>query len=184
MTLIEITKDKFDVELEIAYATANNFTGKALYKKPKCFLNETAAELLRESIRLADQLDLRIKIFDAFRPLEVQQALWDDTPDPEFISNPEDGAVPHCRGAAVDLNLLDSDGNELDMGTRFDEFDIKSHHGNTDISPEQQRNRHILMGIMTTAGWDFYRNEWWHYQLFEPRKYAALTDKEAESGML
>ena len=51
------------------------------------------------------------------------------------------------------------------MGTGFDEFSPKSHHGRTDISKEAQLNRFILMGIMTSAGWDFYRNEWWHYTL-------------------
>ena len=40
------------------------------------------------------------------------------------------------------------------------------------------------MGIMITAGWDFYRNEWWHYQLFKSRDYALLSDKEVGTGML
>ena len=58
------------------------------------------------------------------------------------------------------------------MGTAFDAFTPLSHHGRTDVSAEAQRNRLLLMGLMTAAGWDFYRNEWWHYQLFDA---AALS---------
>ncbi len=173
--LIQIKQPEFDVEQYIAYATADNFTGKALYNNSDCYLHKNAALLLQKSIKHAAALDLRLKIFDAFRPIIIQQALWDNTPDPEFISNPQTGAVPHCRGVAVDLTFIDKNGNELDMGTPFDEFSPLSHHGNMEISAACQQNRHLLMGVMTTAGWDFYRNEWWHYQLFEPRKYPIVT---------
>ena len=34
------------------------------------------------------------------------------------------------------------------------------------------------MGLMTAAGWDFYRNEWWHYQLFDARRYPLVSDAD------
>jgi D-alanyl-D-alanine dipeptidase len=37
---------------------------------------------------------------------------------------------------------------------------------------------------MTAAGWDFYSNEWWHYQLFNPRAYRLWSDKEAGTGLM
>lgn len=181
--LVEIKSPEFDVDLYIAYATQDNFTGKLLYKQNNCYLHEHAAILLQNAIKYAAALDLRLKIFDAYRPHEIQQKLWNDYPNPTFLSNPETGAVPHCRGVAVDLTLLDKNNTELDMGTGFDEFTPRSFHGNTEISAKAQRNRHLLMGIMTTAGWDFYRNEWWHYQLFEPRKYPIIRDAEAKTGL-
>ena len=76
------------------------------------------------------------------------------------MSHPKTGAVPHCRGVAVDITLIDKDGNELEMGTGFDNFTPKAYHSNREISKEAQKNRFILLGIMTSAGWDFYRNEW------------------------
>jgi len=27
-------------------------------------------------------------------------------------------------------------------------------------------------------------HEWWHYQLFRPRRYPALTDREAGTAMM
>jgi D-alanyl-D-alanine dipeptidase len=182
--LVPIHRPGFDVVLDIRYATKDNFTGAPIYKKPLAFLHPKAAEGLQRAIVLAKAQGYGVKVFDAFRPREAQQALWDHTPDPDFISHPETGSCPHCRGVAVDLTLLDKAGKELDMGTGFDAFTPQSHHGNLEISKAAQANRYLLMGIMTTTGWDFYRNEWWHYQLFEPRSFKLLTDKEAGTGMM
>jgi len=71
------------------------------------------------------------------------------------------------------------------MGTPFDDFTVQSHHGRTDISQAAQRHRAILLGIMTAAGWDFFRNEWWHYQLFKPRgRYPVLSDSVLPQPMM
>jgi D-alanyl-D-alanine dipeptidase len=37
---------------------------------------------------------------------------------------------------------------------------------------------------MTTAGWDFYRNEWWHYQLFNSRQYPLYNDADAPTRVM
>lgn len=184
MSLIEIKQPEFDVLLDIRYATNNNFTNKPVYSRPACYLHKEAAEALKRAIKLVSGDKFKLKIFDAFRPLEVQKALWSHTPDPNFLSNPETGSCPHCRGVAIDITLVDKDGLELDMGTEFDEFTPLSHHGNTDISPTAQKNREYLKEIMLEAGWDFYKNEWWHYQLFNCRDYKLLTDKKAGTAML
>lgn len=181
--LVEITTDVWDVEMDIAYATSNNFTDEPVYSAAKCYLHPEATDMLAEAIALAAQIGYRIKIFDAFRPTEAQWKLWNHTPDPDFLADPNRGS-PHSRGVAIDLTLLDAEGNELDMGTAFDAFTPLSHHGNKEVSAKAQRNRHLLMGIMTTAGWDFYRNEWWHYQLFNSRDYALYSDEEAGSAMM
>lgn len=174
-SLVEITAASHGVLLDLAYATNNNFTGKPVYSRAACYLHVDAEACLRQAIDLAAAHDLTVRIFDAFRPSEAQWVLWNHTPDPEFLANPERGS-PHSRGVAVDLTLVDTDGNDLDMGTGFDAFTPLSHHGAMDLSRTAQHNRYFLMGLMTTAGWDFYRNEWWHYQLFDARRYALLSD--------
>ena len=173
--LVEITEATHEILLDIRYATDDNFTGRPVYARPGCYLNFEAEILLRRAVALARPLGLGLKLFDAFRPSEAQWRLWNHRPDPEFLADPRRGS-PHSRGAAIDLTLLDAAGAELDMGTGFDAFTPLSHHGNTDIPPAAQRNRLVLMGLMTAAGWDFYRNEWWHYQLFQPRRLPVLSD--------
>ena len=182
--LIEITPSSHDVQIALAYATPNNFTGKPVYVPgARCYLHPEAAEKLAVAVKLADAIGYKVKIFDAYRPTEAQWKLWEHTPDPDFLADPNRGS-PHSRGVAIDLTLCERDGSELDMGTPFDAFTPLSHHGNQEISPEAQRHRHLLMGVMTTAGWDFFRNEWWHYQLFNSRSYDLLSDADAGTGMM
>ncbi len=183
MLLVEIAPPAYPVELDIAYATDRNFTGRPIYRRAGCFLNPEAAGLLARAIDLAGRLGYRLKVFDAYRPTEAAWALWNHTPDPRFLADPRRGS-PHSRGAAVDVTLLDGDGQVLDMGTGFDAFTPRSHHGNTEISAAAQRNRMLLLGVMTAAGWDFYRNEWWHYQLFNPRRFPLLSDSAAGTAMM
>lgn len=183
MPLVEITPQTHGVDLDIAYATPDNFTGRPVYARAACYLHPEAEALLCRAVELATRQDLRLKIFDAFRPAEAQWALWTHTPDPEFLADPRRGS-PHSRGAAVDLTLMDRDGNDLDMGTGFDAFTPRSHHGNGDISLPAQKNRLLLLGLMTTAGWDFYRNEWWHYQLFDARRLPLISDSALSRRMM
>ena len=168
----------FDVDLDMRYATTNNVTGEKIYDQPSTALHPDAADALQKAIALAKIQGLRFKIFDAFRPLAAQEFLFSKFPDggpyEGFVSNPKTGSVPHCRGVAVDLTLLDELGNELDMGTEFDNFTNLAAHGCTTIPALAQKNRYILFGIMLSAGWDFYRREWWHYQLPNPRNYPIV----------
>ena len=181
--LVAIAPPAFDVALSIAYATSNNFTGRPVYARPACYLHPDAADALGRAIGFAKAIGLGVRIFDGFRPSEAQWALWNVRPDPEFLADPRRGS-PHSRGVAVDLTLVGPDGSDLDMGTGFDAFTPLSHHGVTAIPPQAQRNRHLLLGIMTSAGFDFYRNEWWHYQLFDARRYPLLSDGDLPEPMM
>lgn len=179
---VEIAPPSYDLEINMAYATDDNFTGHPIYANAHCFLHADAAAHLSLAIDLAGRLGHRLLIFDALRPSEAQWALWEHTPDPDFLADPRSGS-PHSRGVAVDLTLLDAAGNPLDMGTGFDAFTPLSHHG-AKVSTEAQRNRLLLLGIMSTAGWDFYSKEWWHYQMFEPRRYPLVTDQDLDRPMM
>ena len=183
--LVEITPDAYGVELDLVYATDRNFTGQAIYRRAACFLHADTAALLRIAVDLAAQQGWRLRVFDGFRPAEAQWALWHHTPDPDYISDPRRGS-PHSMGAAIDVTLVDSThGTPLDMGTEFDDLRPESFHGNTTVSATAQRNRMQLLGLMTAAGFDFFRNEWWHYQLFRPRgRYPVLSDSALSRGVM
>ena len=183
MTLIPIAPPAFDVELALAYATPDNVTGRPIYRHPRAYLHADAAAALARAVALARPLGCRLRIFDAYRPTEAQWVLWRAFPDPEFVADPRRGS-PHSRGVAVDLTLIDAAGQPLEMGTGFDDFRPIAHHASLDVSPAAQRNRALLLGIMTAAGWDFYRNEWWHYQLFDSRRYPLFSDSVLAEGLL
>ena len=183
MPLVEILPETHKVEITLLYGTNNNFTGERVYDFAKCYLHTDAEKLLTRAVEIAAELSFKIRIYDAFRPSEAQWALWKHSPDPDFLANPNIGS-PHSRGVAVDVTLLDYNGQKLDMGTDFDEFSELSHHGNPEISKVAKTNRMLLLGIMTAAGWDFFENEWWHYQLFNSKGYQLLSDKDLKVPMM
>jgi len=183
MDLFPIHRPDFDVDLAIAYATADNISGAPIYRRAAAYLHREAVDHLARAIELASAVGLRFRVFDAFRPTEAQAVLWRHCPNPEFIADPRSGS-PHSRGAAIDLTLIDGAGQALEMGTGFDALTPLSRHANTAVSATAQRNRALLLGIMTAAGWDFYRNEWWHYQLFAPRRLPLLSDSVLPNPMM
>jgi D-alanyl-D-alanine dipeptidase len=183
MDLIEITPPAYDVVISLAYATSDNVTGAPIYRRARCYLHRDAAECLARATTLAAALGFRLKIFDAFRPSEAQWVLWRQFPQPGFFADPRKGS-PHSRGVALDLTLVDQNGGEIEMGTGFDDLTERAYHACPDISPMAQRNRAILLGLMTAAGWDFYRNEWWHYQLFNARRYPLFSDSALNPGLM
>lgn len=184
MTLVSLQTPAFDLDFDLAYATEDNVTGRRIYARSEPQLRPEAAAALQRAAGLAAPLGLRLRIFDAFRPVEAQWRLWEAFPDPEFVADPRVGSC-HSRGIAVDLTLVDATGGTaLDMGTPFDDFTAASHHGRGDLPPEVQRNRALLLGLMTAAGWDWNRFEWWHYQLFEPERYPLLSDAAAPRRLM
>ena len=182
--LVKIAPPRFDVILALAYATAENLTSRRIYGKAACFLHRDAAALLDRAIDLAAVQGLKLKIFDGYRPVEAQWALWRHCPDPTFLADPRRGS-PHSRGVAVDLTLVHrKTREELEMGTGFDDLTPRAFHGSAEPTPEARRNRMLLLGLMASAGWDHYLNEWWHYQLFAPRRYPLLWDSAAGTGLM
>ncbi|RKR38459.1 D-alanyl-D-alanine dipeptidase [Paraburkholderia sp. BL17N1] len=162
--LIEITPATHGVDLDLVYATARNLTGKPIYQSAHCLLLEPAEAALRRAVELARQIGTTLRIFDAYRPPQAQQVLWDFLPDPTYVADPTRGSN-HSRGTALDLTLLDAHGEELDMGTGFDAMTIESEHFHPGLPEEVQRNRMLLLGVMHGAGFTHIKSEWWHYEL-------------------
>ena len=175
--LVEVKESKLNVLIDLKYSSSDNFTKKKILSNQICLIHKIAYEHLELAANIAEKLSFTLKIFDAYRPVFVQNKLWEYYPDPNFIVPPSKGS-PHSRGIAIDLTLTNFNGEQLDMGTDFDEFSKLSYHGNLDISEKAYKNRMILLGIMTDAGWDFFRNEWWHYQLFNSKKYPIIDNFE------
>lgn len=181
--LEEIAPPAFDLFVDLRCAAGDNLTGKPIYRRAGCYLHPDAAVLLRRAMDLARPLGLKLHIFDAYRPPAAQWALWNHMPNPDFIADPRRGSH-HSRGVAVDLTLATPGGARLDMGTGFDAITPMSYHADLAVSPGARRNRLLLLGLMSAAGWDFYSKEWWHYQLFQPRRYPPIDDGARAPAMM
>ena len=175
-SLVHVTNQTHDVLLDLTYATPDNVAGRKIYQRPICLVHRDADTCLRHAVQLAAGSGCRLKIFDAFRPHEAQVILWDTAPDKAYVADPRIGSN-HTRGTAVDLTLADEAGQELDMGTAFDDMTSLSHHFCDKVSPLAQANRLLLMNIMESAGFRHIPHEWWHYALPKRDAYPLIASE-------
>ena len=163
--LVDIAQVDPRIQCDIRYSTPHNFCQVPLYPIAACFLHQdTAAALKRVQDRLAPQ-GLFLKIFDGYRPILVQQIMWDLVQDANYVMNPAKGKGRHTRGTAVDLTLVDARGNELEMPSQFDDFTDKAHRINPAHSERSRRNMLLLEQAMLAEGFEGWPLEWWHYDL-------------------
>ncbi|MFA6520851.1 MAG: M15 family metallopeptidase [Candidatus Gracilibacteria bacterium] len=144
-------------------------------------------EVAKKLLKIQSELpNLRFKIWDAYRSRDVQNNIykkywaelkaahmdWDDEKLKlevgKFVSPPyqKDRIPPHATGGAVDLTLIDENGNELDMGTEFDFFGPEAGSLFYEIDkdkPEVTKNRNILQEAMQAEGFTLDQDEWWHF---------------------
>jgi len=162
--------------LEIRYATPYNFTHTQLYPWPAAWLHPAAANALLAVQQELEQSGLGLKVFDAYRPLSVQQKMWDLIQDERYVSNPARNQGRHTRGTAVDVTLVDKVGNELPMPTGFDDFTEKAHrdYDGEAVSTEAKVNRAKLAEVMQKHGFLPYSYEWWHFDLKGWEEYPVL----------
>jgi D-alanyl-D-alanine dipeptidase len=73
---------------EIRYATCYNFTGERLYPFPAAFVHVDLVPALQAIQNELAAEGLGLKIYDGYRPLSVQQKMWDLIHDEHFVSNP------------------------------------------------------------------------------------------------
>jgi D-alanyl-D-alanine dipeptidase len=174
-----------DLILDIRYFGSDNFIGRPIdgYHAPKALLSQEAALALAAVQREANSLGFQLKIFDAYRPQTAVNhfvnwaSLVDDTltkaryyPDVDkkdlFALKYIAERSGHTRGSTIDLTLVDmATSEELDMGSTFDLFGEKSHHGSPLVDEQQSANRLLLKELMLRHGFKHYPEEWWHYTL-------------------
>ena len=171
---------EFDVSLQYPKMGLEN----ALYR---CFVRESVYRRLL-SAQSALPAGVRLCVLDAWRPLALQQELYNLYAEQiverlglqnasakerlqavaAYVSPPERNPLHppvHTTGGAVDVTLTDENGVPLDMGTAFDDFSEASRtdYFETEFNPAVQENRRMLYGVMTGAGFTNLPGEWWHY---------------------
>jgi len=153
-----------DFVFDMKYATTDNFLKEKVYPCDECFLRVKTVKALLEANKSFLDKGFRIKLYDCYRPKAIQKKMWKIVPDASFVANPKTGSI-HNRGGAVDITLVDSNGTELDMGTKFDFFGKEASHNYTTLSEKILGNRKLLKSIMLEHNFKSFDSEWWHYNL-------------------
>jgi D-alanyl-D-alanine dipeptidase len=153
-----------DFAYDMKYATADNFLKAKVYDCAECYLRlKTVLALIAANKKFLKK-GYRIKIFDCYRPLDIQKKMWAIVSNPKYVANPAKGSI-HNRGGAVDITLVDLQGAELEMGTSFDFFGEKAAHNYKKLSNKIKNNRKLLKSVMESSGFSPFDSEWWHYNL-------------------
>lgn len=151
-----------DFIYDMRYATNANFLKAKVYPCAECMLRYKTVKALIAANEEFAKNGYRIKIFDCYRPLDVQKKMWAIVSNPSYVADPSKGSI-HNRGGAVDVTLVDSLGNTLEMGTDFDHFGPESAVNYKDISRQARKNRKFLEKIMARHGFSVLPSEWWHF---------------------
>ncbi|PIK20411.1 M15 family metallopeptidase [Prevotella intermedia] len=190
--LVDIKSVDPTIKVALMYARTDNFCHKLLYTNlreayalPQCAaaLKKAQAELKRL------RPDLSLIIFDATRPMSVQQTMWDavkHTNHSFYVSNPANGGGMHNYGMAVDISLCKASWSEkqwrdgatpcridtIPMGVKVDHLGYESHIDKEQqlltkgiLTKESLENRQLLRRVMKSAGFQPLRTEWWHFNL-------------------
>ncbi|HEV2601050.1 MAG TPA: D-alanyl-D-alanine dipeptidase [Candidatus Babeliales bacterium] len=173
--LVDIQKLYPNIQLDLKFATTDNFTKKKLYNSYQCLLIKPVAEALNNAAQEFATLGYTVKIWDGYRPPRVSAQLWQAMPNEDFIADPKKGGARHNRGCAVDLTLVDSNNVELDMGTYFCHFSPKAFRNYLDLPEQVLRNRKLLETVMEKHGFVGLPTEWWHFDYQDWLQYPILN---------
>lgn len=153
-----------DIYVELMYATDNNFTGVRIYGFTDAYLRYGTVKKLANVQKELKEQGYSLKIWDAYRPFEAQQKLWEVYPDPNYVANPANGMKKHNLGGTVDITMVAADGSIIPMPTEFDDFSLKADRNYSDIDNEEAvKNVMILQNAMENNGFTGYQGEWWDY---------------------
>jgi D-alanyl-D-alanine dipeptidase len=200
--LVRIPLELFAVETPHPYEKLGaNYGGYSPY-----FLRETVVEKLIEAQHYLQLLNpgWYIQIFDAYRPVAVQQFMVDysfaqalqergliaanlSIQEQEEIwqavyeiwavpSLDMNTPPPHSTGAAVDITLVNDNGEIVNMGSPIDEMSERSHPDYfVNQNPEYHHYRQLLNDVMLQAGFQRNPREWWHFS-FGDQMWAWLSN--------
>jgi len=178
--LVNILELDSSIQVDLRYADTNNFLHLNLYDGlDHAYLNCEAALKLCNAQYFLKRINpaYSLVIFDASRPLHIQQMMWDSLKLPvekkyQYLSPPKEPSL-HNYGCAVDVSILDmATMTLLDMGTDFDHFEKlsepaeeKTHLKSGDLSQEAYKNRLLLRAVMQRAKYNPITTEWWHFSI-------------------
>ncbi len=144
------------------------------------YCRETVA-LMAEQAALHLPSGVHLAVTDAWRPVERQQKIYqwmskcalEAFPALSYASlrrkvnrwvAPFDQKAPpgHSTGAALDVMLVDDDGEPLDVTSPFERFEASPTYA-YGLSEKAEKNRMLLVETMLGVGFSNCRDEWWHY---------------------
>ncbi len=167
--LVDVRRYTSGIEIDMVFAKDGNVLGDALYEREVCLLQKGTAEKLQKAQDIFAQKGYSIVIYDAYRPHSVTVAMYEKYKNPTYVSRPKFGS-DHNRGAAVDMSLIDKDGNPVEMPSPIHTFSSASHR-DSKMSRKAESNMNYMAKVMKSCGFKAINSEWWHFSDTDALKY-------------
>lgn len=155
---------------DLVYSTDNNFVGKKIYPEDMpLIINKIVWEKI---VRINEELKEHrfcLKINDAYRPIEIQKIFWETFYnthgyyDETLVANPSKYGTHNITINAVDILLVDLNGNDVELPCEFDDFTEKANIYCDNCSKKAKQNRDLLISIAQKHGLIVNVDEWWHF---------------------
>ena len=130
---------------------------------------------------------LHLQIIGTFRTFEIQKQMYEAAREELRAQHPDwdeelltnylnvfsappilETPPPHTTGGAVDLTLIDDNGERLDMVSPFEMGWESAPTYLEGLSETARHNRDILIQVLTASGLTNFPGEWWHWSYGEP----------------
>ena len=183
--LIKLNPTEFDLKPQ--------YFKRGLTDDPSVWLRETIVEKLR-AVKSMLSDDWNIRIWDGWRPIELQAKLYEEYLQQVKKKNPSlnDSEVrlalkgyiyppitnpppPHSTGGAIDMTLVNEKGEAVNFGTGFDDLSERAnvdyfdrHTPSTKGDTEAKQNRIKLFYLMELQDFVVNPKEWWHFAYGTP----------------
>lgn len=176
--------------------TNSNITFDKRMEKP-IYLRKTVYALLCKFIDDVSKDGYTVKLYDAYRSFDDQLNSWNarlEQTRKEFPDYSEEEVVRatslrvahvadksnvggHQTGGAIDITLL-KDGKEVDMGTRYEEYNSKTITHSSLITKKQKKNRFYMKRKLEKYGFNNFPSEWWHFS-YGDKMWSAYKHKKS-----
>lgn len=167
---------QYDLKISMKLSTSDTSIGQPFYDRNLCMLQYDILPMLKRAIDIFAADGYRIVIYDAYRPTSVQQRWFDVVRVHKWVADPSIGMGGiHDRGTAIDMSLIDMEGNELEMPTPMHTFTEDSARDSQNMTETARHNMDYMKNVMVGCGFTYINSEWWHFQDVNT-KYYLPTD--------
>ena len=179
--LVEVKKAAPDVRIELRYASTQNCVGAPIYPADfPCLVRPVIGRRLSYAQQLLHERGYGLKIWDGYRPVAAQHAIWSHFARLGYVANPDDGRGSlHSWGVAVDVTLVDSKGHDMAMPSDFDVFAPVASGIYRGSDPQVHQNLRLLQLVMKAAGFIGLSTEWWHFAARDWQQFSRFSDGAA-----
>ncbi len=172
---------QYDVKVSMKLSTSDTSINEPFYNRNLCLLQYDTLQKLIKAIDMFKASGYTVVIYDAYRPTSVQQRWFDVVRVHKWVADPSRGmGGVHDRGTAIDMSLIDKDGNELEMPTPMHTFTEASARTSEEMSDTARKNMDYMTRVMTSCGFTYITSEWWHFQCRDTKNYLP-TDHPIDS---